>query len=88
MQQHGIFPKESDLVSGEIPAKVHEVVGGRLGTASNLIMAAATIGRERGAHQLLEEHLLSAVDEWAIPAQLISYNPFRSGIRQRELRTA
>ena len=46
MQQRGIFPKESDLVSGEIPAKVHEVVGGRVGTASNLILAAATIARD------------------------------------------
>jgi hypothetical protein len=88
MQQCGIFPKESDLVSGDIPAKIHEVVSGRVGTASNLILAAATIARERGADQLLETHLLAAVDEWAIPAKLISYNPFRSGIRQRELRAA
>lgn len=88
MQQRGIFPKESDLVSGDIPAKVHEVVGGRLGTASNLVLAAATIAKERKADQLTETHLSAAVDEWAIPAKLISYNPFRSGIRQRELRAA
>jgi hypothetical protein len=34
---------------------------------------------------VLRPHLEKAVDRWAIPANVIDYNPFRSGIREAKL---
>lgn len=80
LKQHGIFDEPADLVTGDIPSCIHEVVSGRLGMVSNLVLAACTIAKERGANKLQREHLSAAVYEWAIPRGLIDYNPFELGI--------
>jgi hypothetical protein len=80
LKQHGIFSETVNLLEADIPAMVHEVASGRLGTASNLIAAARTIAREYGAPQVLREHISAAVYDWAIPMEVIDYNPFEQGI--------
>ena len=88
LKQHGIFDEPADLVAGDIPSCIHEVVSGRLGMASNLVLAASTIAKERRANQLQREHLSAAVYEWAIPRGLIDYNPFDRGVNGYKRRAA
>ncbi|MGI6852161.1 ATP-binding protein [Mesorhizobium sp. 1B3] len=80
LQQHGLFSKASDLVSGAIPGNINEVAGGRLGMASNLVLAACKVAVEEGAPCVTWNHLDEATEDWAIPMGITSRNPFR---RQR-----
>lgn len=80
LKQHGLFAENSNLIEADIPAVVHKVASGRLGMASNLLAAASTIAREQGAPRVLREHISAAVDDWAIPMEVIESNPFEQGI--------
>lgn len=76
LRQHGIFPDESDLLSGDIPACLHIISRGKIGSVSGLVLAGCIIGFEQGARCLQREHLVQATDEWARGVGLIDYNPF------------
>jgi len=86
IKQHGILGEVADLLGSGLPPLIHVVAGGRLGAASSFVAAACMVARERGASQLSREHLAAAVDEWAIPMELIDYNPFEQGIQGYERR--
>jgi hypothetical protein len=86
IKQHGVLDEVADLLGAGLPPLIHIVAGGRLGAASNFVAAACMVARERGASRLSREHLASAVNEWAIPNELIAYNPFEQGIQDYERR--
>ena len=86
IKQHGVLDEVADLLGAGLPPLIHVVAGGRLGAASSLVAAACMVARERGASRLSREHLASAVNEWAIPMELIDYNPFEQGIQGYERR--
>ncbi|MBD9571875.1 TniB family NTP-binding protein [Ensifer sp. ENS08] len=76
LHQHEIFEDETDLLNGDIPACLHIVSGGRIGTVSNLVLFASIIAFEQDARCITRDHLVQATDEWAIPKGVIDYNPF------------
>lgn len=82
LKRHGLFEEDTDLLSGDVPACVYAVAGGRLGMAANLLLAACVEAREAGATRVTREHLSDATDGWAIPMGIVAYNPFRTGVRQ------
>ncbi|RUM99879.1 hypothetical protein EET67_03065 [Pseudaminobacter arsenicus] len=88
LMQHGLMKEISDLLEGKLPAVIHAVASGRLGVASKLVAAACTIARERKAARVLAEHVSAAIDEWAIPMEMIDYNPIAQGLRDYERRAA
>jgi hypothetical protein len=88
LKRHELFEEETDLLSGDVPACIHAVAGGRLGMAANLVLAACVEAREQKATRVTREHLSDATDGWAIPMGLVGYNPFRIGARQVILEAA
>jgi hypothetical protein len=88
LQQHGLFEESTNLLIGDIPACLHEAAGGRLGMATNIILAAAIVAREENTTSVTREHIIQAVDDWAIPLNIIDYNPFRTGLRTLDVRSA
>lgn len=88
LKRHSLFEEETDLLSGDVPACIHAVAGGRLGMAANLVLAACVEAREQGASKVTREHLSDATDGWAIRMGIIDYNPFRLGVREIELEAA
>nr|WP_192847051.1 ATP-binding protein [Aureimonas sp. AU4] len=86
LREHGLFPECSNFLSGDIPACVFEVAGGRLGMASRLVEAGAERSLERKGTTVNRDDLSQATDEWAIPKGHIDYNPFRDGVRRAILK--
>lgn len=56
--------------------------------ATNIVLAAAIVAREENATKVTREHIALAVDDWAIPLNIIDYNPFRTGLRTIDVRPA
>lgn len=79
--EHGIFEEKSGLLTDNIPAKIFDVSGGLIGTASNVFEVATVFAIERGAQRVEYEDLEKAVDEWAIELGITDHNPFRHGAR-------
>lgn len=88
LKRHGLFEEETDLLSGDVPACIHAIAGGRLGMAANLVLAASVEAREQGATKVTREHLSDATDGWAIRMGIAGYNPFRVCVRQVILEAA
>jgi hypothetical protein len=88
LQQHGLFEESTNLLIGDIPAHLHAAAGGRLGMATNIILAAAIVAREENATSVMRAHIAQAIDDWAIPLNIIDYNPFRAGLRTLDVRSA
>lgn len=88
LQQHGLFEETTNLLVGDIPPYLHAAAGGRLGMATNIILAAAIVAREANATKVTREHIVQAIDDWAIPLNIIDHNPFRTGLRALEVRAA
>lgn len=80
--EHGIFPKPSGLVRGEIPAALYDVSEGVIGTASAVFEAAAEIAIRDGRMKITLDDISDAVDTWAIPLQFTDYNPITQGLRE------
>jgi len=78
--EHGIFPKLSGLVAGDIPACMYEVSGGVIGTVSNVFEAAAIIALRGERDCITRDDLSEAVRSWAIPQEIINWNPFIQGV--------
>lgn len=85
LKQHALFEQPSNFLKGDIPACLHVVSSGRLGMVSRIVEQASLIAVDEHSSQVLRPHLEKAVDRWAIPANVIDYNPFRSGIREAKL---
>jgi hypothetical protein len=85
LKQHALFEQPSNFLKGDIPACLHVVSSGRLGMVSRIVEQASLIAVDEHSSQVLRPHLEKAVDRWAIPANVINYNPFRSGIRRAKL---
>lgn len=86
LQQHGLFEESTNLLLGDIPAHLHTCAGGRLGMATNIVLAAAIVAREENATSVTRQHLAQAVDDWAIPLNIIDHNPLRTGSRTFDVR--
>lgn len=80
--EHGIFPKPSGLVRGEIPAALYDVSRGVIGTASAVCEAAAEIAIRAGRRSITLDDVDDAIENWAIPLQYTDYNPIRQGLRE------
>jgi hypothetical protein len=52
---------------------------------SRIVEQAALVAVDEGSSQVLRDHLLQAVDLWAIPNNMSPYNPFREGLRKAQL---
>jgi hypothetical protein len=85
LKQHALFEQSSNFLMGDIPACLHAASSGRLGMVSRIVEQAALIAVDEKSSQVLREHLKVAVDRWAIPNQVIDYNPFRVGLRKAKL---
>lgn len=88
LQRHGLFEESTNLLLGDIPAHLHTCAGGRLGMATNIVLAAAIVAREANATCVTREHVAQAVDDWAIPLNIIDHNPFRTGARTFDVRAS
>lgn len=88
LQQHGLFEETTNLLVGDIPPYLHAAAGGRLGMATNIVFAAAIVAREENATKVTREHISQAIDDWAIPLNIIDHNPFRTGLRALEVSAA
>jgi AAA domain len=86
LKQHELFEQSSNFLKGDIPACLHAATSGRLGMVSRIVEQASLIAVDDKSSQVLRPHLEKAVDQWAIPTNLITYNPFR-GIREAKLVT-
>lgn len=64
-----------DLFDSHILAALHEVSGGVLGVAVNLLAEAVSEACEDESEDLLLEHLGRAIDNWAIPFGFARENP-------------
>ena len=80
--EHGIFPKPSGLVRGEIPAALYDVSRGLIGTASSVFEAAAEIAIRDSRKNITLDDISDAIDTWAIPLQFTDYNPISQGLRE------
>ena len=85
LKQHGLFENKSDFLSGDVPLCLHAASSGRLGVVSRIVEQAALIAVDEGTCQVLRSHLLQAVDVWAIPNNMSSYNPFRECLHDAKL---
>ncbi len=88
LRAQGLFESEVDLLTEGVAACLHAVSGGRIGLVSRLVERAAVIALDEDATTINRQHLERATNDWAIPQNLIDYNPFRSGIRTIEKRVA
>lgn len=80
--EHGIFPRPSGLVRGEIPAALYDVSGGVIGTASAVFEAATEAAIRGGRDAVILDDISDAIDDWAIPLQYTDYNPITQGLRE------
>jgi hypothetical protein len=80
--EHGIFPKPSGLVRGEIPAALYDVSQGVIGTASAVFEAAAETAIRGLRNAITLDDISDAIDNWAIPLQYTDYNPIAQGLRE------
>jgi hypothetical protein len=78
--EHGIFPKPSGLVRGEIPAALYDVSQGVIGTASAVFEAAAETAIRGLRNAITLDDISDAIDNWAIPLQYTDYNPIAQGL--------
>jgi len=85
LKQHALFEQSSNFLKGDIPACLLAASSGRVGMVSRIVEQASLIAVDEHSSQVLRPHLEKAVDRWAIPANVIDYNPFRSGIREAKL---
>jgi hypothetical protein len=87
LQKDGLFEEASNFLTDDITACLHEVSGGLLGMVSNIVCQASVLAIEERARSVTREHLAMATEVWAIPTQVVDYNPFRRGIRRKKPRT-
>jgi hypothetical protein len=87
LKQHGLFQQPSNFLKGDIPACLLAASSGRVGMVSRIVEQASLVAVDEHSSQVLRSHLEQAVDRWAIPANVIDYNPFRNGIREAKLVT-
>jgi hypothetical protein len=85
LKQHALFEQPSNFLKDDIPACLLAASSGRVGMVSRIVEQASLIAVDEQSSQVTRAHLEKAVDRWAIPANLIDYNPFRSGIREAKL---
>jgi hypothetical protein len=85
LKQHGLFEQPSNFLKDDIPACLTAASSGRIGMISRIVEQGSLIAVDENSSQVLRSHLEKAVDRWAIPANVIDYNPFRSGIREAKL---
>ncbi|ABE40883.1 conserved hypothetical protein [Rhodopseudomonas palustris BisB5] len=85
LQQHGLFRDSSNFLVDDIPACLHAASGGRIGVVSRLVEHAAVLAKDDKADAVQRVHLEKAVDGWAIPKQIVDYNPFAIGVNQAKL---
>jgi hypothetical protein len=76
--EHQLFGEVPDFLSGDIPACLHEVSGGRIGEVAAFVSAACEYAAAERAQTVTVKHLSAAADGWAIPLGRATSNPFRN----------
>lgn len=77
--EHGMMPELGRLATPEIVPPLFRVSKGVIGRVSRLFQVALEHALRRSARRIEVCDLSWAVDRWAIPQDLIDYNPFVTG---------
>lgn len=77
MINRGVITADSvDLLDSMVIAGLHEAAGGLLGVAANIIEASLNEACDDGCMELEYDHVVRAVQNWAIPHGFTKHNPF------------
>ncbi len=76
LAEHGLFPKRSNFLAGDIIPCLFESVDGYLGRLCRLLEAAAVRAFDEGAECVERRHLLLGCDDFSIANGLVTQNPF------------